>query len=90
MYKLMKKDIPFVWTSEQETAFRRLKECLTEAPILGMPTSDGMFIVDTDASNVGVGAVLSQQQENSEVVLAYASRTMNKACLLYTSDAADE
>ena len=79
MYKLMKKDVPFVWTSEQETAFRRLKKCLTEAPILGMPTSNGMFIVDTDASNVGVGAVLSQQQENSEVVLAYASRTMNKA-----------
>jgi len=44
-----------------------------------MPTSDGMFIVDTDASNIGVGAVLSQQQEDSEVVLAYASRTMNKA-----------
>jgi len=79
MYKLMKKDVPFVWTSEQEEAFRRLKRCLTEAPILGMPTSDGTFIVDTDASNLGVGAVLSQQHGDSEVVLAYASRTMNKA-----------
>ena len=64
------KGTPFEWTPEQEAAFQELKSRLTEAPILGMPTSDGVFTVDTDASNIGVGVVLSQQQGDSEVVLA--------------------
>jgi len=41
-----------------------------EAPILRMPTSDGLFLVDSDASNTGVGAVLSKLQNGTEVVLA--------------------
>jgi len=43
-----------------------------------MPKNDGPLIVDSDASNTGVGVVLSQIQNGSEVVLAYASRTLSR------------
>jgi len=43
-----------------------------------MPQDDGTFYLDTDSSDKGVGAVLSQEQNGREVVLAYASRTLSK------------
>ena len=69
--------MPFVWTDECEVAFNRLKECLT-IPILGKPRDEGTFLLDTDASNTGLGAVLSQMQDGNEVVIAYASRTLSR------------
>ena len=51
---------------------------LISAPVLGMPTDMGTFYVDCDVSDVGLGAVLSQNQMGSEVVIAYASRTLSK------------
>ena len=65
-------------TDECEVAFNRLKECLTSAPILGMPRDEGTFLLDTDASDTGLGAVLSQMQDGNEVVIAYASRTLSR------------
>jgi len=58
-----------------------LKTCLTSAPILALPDCSSPFILDTDGSDTGIGAVLSQiYQDGSEhVIIAYASRTLNKA-----------
>jgi len=56
-----------------------LKDRLTSAPVLGMPADTGIFLLDTDASNVGLGAVLSQVQGDREVVMAYASRSLSNA-----------
>ena len=53
------KGVPFVWTDQQQTAFEALKACLVCAPILGFPTEDGRFVLDTDASLFAVGGVLS-------------------------------
>ena len=49
---------------------------LIRAPILSFPTEDGDYILDTDASNFGLGGVLSQIQDNVECVIAYCSRAL--------------
>ena len=78
LHMLQRKQVPFTWTWEQDQAFNRLKERLTSAPVLGMPTDEGTFYLDCDASDVGLGAVLSQRQGNSEVVIAYSSRALSR------------
>jgi len=47
--------------------------------ILSLPENDGTYILDTDACDTGLGAVLSQMQSGEEKVIAYASRTMSAA-----------
>jgi len=69
----------YEWGPEQMNAFCTLKERLISAPILGMPTDSGMFLLDSDASSVGLGAVISQMQNGKEVVIAYASRSLSNA-----------
>ena len=69
----------YEWGPEQMNAFCTLKERLISAPILGMPTDSGMFLLDSDASSVGLGAVISQIQDGKEVVIAYASRSLSNA-----------
>ena len=59
----------FAWTSDAEQAFQHLKNALTKAPMLGYPLSDGEFLFDTDTSNTGIGAVLSQLQGESDHLL---------------------
>ena len=56
--------------------FDDLKSCLLHAPILGFPAEDGRFILDTDTSLLAVGVVLNQLQDDREVVIAYASRSL--------------
>ena len=77
---LTRKGVPFVWTDRQQAAFEALKVCLISAPILGFPTEDGRFLLDTDASLYAVGGggggVLNQLQGDQEVVIAYASRSL--------------
>ena len=78
LHALTRKNARFIWGSEQDEAFNNLKEKLISAPILGMSRDEGTYYLDTDASNTGLGAVLSQEQDGKEVVLAYASRTLAK------------
>lgn len=70
--------VPFMkrWNSECQTAFDALKTKLTHAPVLGFADYNKPFIVETDASHVGLGAVLSQDQEGQRKVIAYASRRL--------------
>ena len=70
---------PFIWDDACATAFTQLRASLTEAPILAYPNAQQPFIVDTDASNVGIGAVLSQQPGDGERVVAYYSRALSRA-----------
>ena len=78
LFELTQKGVTFRWGRAQEKAMSTMQELLTSAPILGYPLPVGKFILDTDASNIGLGAVLSQEQEGQERVIAYASKTLNK------------
>ena len=69
----------FVWTIECATSFSVLKQQLTTAPILVFPDCSKPFILDTDASHDGIGAVLSQEHEGAERIVAHASRSLTKA-----------
>ena len=69
-----KRNISAEWTEKHTEAFNQLKDKLTSAPILGFPDFTAPYILETDASLKGLGAVLSQQQGDKLVVLGYASR----------------
>jgi hypothetical protein len=71
--------VKFSWREENHYAFSELKRALTSSPLLSFPKGEGEFILDTDASNIGIGAVLSQKQEGKEKVIAYYSRVLSKA-----------
>ncbi len=68
----------FHWNEGCQVAFDALRELLMSSPILGYPQEEGQLVLDTDASDTGLGAVLSQRQEEKEVVLSYGSRTLTK------------
>lgn len=76
--QLSSKHAKFHWTPECQKAFDELKEKLTTAPILAYPDHALQFILDTDASQVGTGAVLSQVQDGQERVVAYYSKMYSK------------
>ena len=73
--KLTEEKRTYTWSTEAETAFQALMEALCTAPMLGYPRPGQKFIVDTDASNVGIDGVISQVQDGSERVVTYFSKT---------------
>ena len=79
LHRLTKKNVKFIWTDECSQAFEALKHKLTTSPVLAYPNFDLPFVLDTYASDRGIGAVLSQVQDGKEQVIAYASRTLSKA-----------
>ena len=78
LHKLTEAKQKFLWTDECERAFKKLKEALTSSPILAYPQPDKLFILDTDACNESIGAVLSQEIDGDEHVIAYLSKCLSK------------
>ena len=76
--RLTEKNFKFNWIKECAEAFEKLKQMLITAPILAHPDFSKPFILDTDASDHAIGAVLSQKVDDKERVVAYASRTLTK------------
>jgi RNase H-like domain found in reverse transcriptase len=79
LHALSKKNAKFSWTPECQLAFQDLKMRLVNSPVLELPCDRGLFILDADASEHGIGAVLSQVQEDQEKVIAFASRLYSDA-----------
>ena len=78
---------------EAQVAFENIKRELCEAPVLGMPTEKGMYILDTDASVVAISGILHQEQEwNGRTVLrpiAYGSKVLSDTEMKYGAPKAD-
>lgn len=77
--KLTRKNIDFFWGKEQEMSFLELKNLLTKEPILQYPNFKKQFILTTDTSNLGLGAVLSQEIDGKDLPIQYISRGLNSA-----------
>ncbi len=74
LQELLKKAVYFKWGDEQENSFVQLKDALCKAPVLAYPDPDLPYVVDTDASNLAISAVLSQVQDGEEKVIMYGSK----------------
>ena len=83
----------FEWNDEAEVAFENIKRELCEAPVLGMPTEKGMYVLDTDASVVAISGILHQEQEwNGRTVLrpvAYGSKVLSDTEMKYGAPKAE-
>ncbi|GFT68692.1 retrovirus-related Pol polyprotein from transposon 297 [Nephila pilipes] len=80
----------FNWTEDCLKYFNSLKQPLTTSPFLTNPRTDEDFILDTDASNEGIGAVLSQKIGNEECVIAYFSKSLVMIVIVVDDDGDDD
>lgn len=83
--ELLKKNVQFLWRPATEEAFQILKQQLTQAPVLQVPDFTKQFVVETDASDFGIGAVLMQDQHS----VAYLSKALgprNQALSVYEKE----
>lgn len=78
LHALTEKGKQFKWSDDCAEAFATLKNKLTSSPILAYPYDKDPFVLDTDASQFGIGAVLSQKQSGQELVISYGSRLLTK------------
>ena len=76
---LTNRGVAFVWSEEAQSAFEQIKALIESSPILHGPFFDHPFVIQTDASDSGLGAVLTQTIDGVERVLCFASRTMTPA-----------
>ena len=80
LHQLTRKGAEFVWAGDCEEAFRELKKKLTTAPVLAYPDFSHDFVLETDASVQGIGAVLGQYQKDHKLhPVAYASKALSHA-----------
>ena len=78
LHALIQKGARFVWTEQCQRAFDALKAALVSADVLALPREEGQFILDCDASDFGIGAVLSQVQDGVDRPVSYARQLFNK------------
>jgi hypothetical protein len=82
LYNLTGKGVPYHWSLECNHAIRTLKKCLTSSPLLVTPRTgpNESFVISTDASAKGIGAVLLQEQPDGSLrPCCYYAKTLNKA-----------
>ena len=76
---LLSKTTPYSWTNDQQKALEHLKNSLITAPVLAIPDPNLPFTVTTDASDIALGAVLSQDQGKGDQPVAFESRKLSPA-----------
>lgn len=78
LYNLLKKDAEWTWTKEvEQPAFDKLKDAMLTAPVLAYPDPEKPYVLETDASDIAHGAVLSQEQDDGKWhPVAFMSETL--------------
>ena len=89
LHRLTEKNKPFIWSESCLEAFNELKRELTNHPILAYPDFNKEFNLDTDASDYGIGGVLSQIEGNEERVIGNVSRSLTKPERRYSTTRKD-
>ena len=79
LYQLLKKDVKWTWGDQQQQSFDQSKQMLTSSALLVHHDPSQPLLLSCDASQYGVGAVLSQVCNGDEKLVAYASRTLTTA-----------
>lgn len=79
LIEVIKKNVTFSWGEAQEQVFRRLKESLTQAPVLALPDFKKTFEVECDASGLGIGAILAQYKRS----ITYVNEKLSGATINY-------
>lgn len=82
---LLRKDSQFQWTRDHHKSFEYFKYILTHKPLLQFPDFSKEFLLTTDASSYTIGAILSQGEIGQDKPIAYASRSLNKAEINYST-----
>lgn len=83
--KLLKKEVKFTWNEEQEQAFNELKKSITSQPVSALFDANKKHEVHTDASSVGLSAILLQLEDNVFRPVFYYSRQCTEAESKYAS-----
>lgn len=83
--RLLRKGVKFLWDNDCEQSFKTIKNSLVTAPILTCPNFEHSFILQTDASSFGIGAVLTQYYDGREHVICYVSRTLSRTERVYSA-----
>ena len=82
---LLKKGSKFTWCEECNDSFSKLKTVITSYPILRSPDYSKPFKLAVDASDIGVGSVLLQEVQGSDLPIAYFSKKLNQAQRKYST-----
>ena len=77
LYALVHAEL-FIWTSRHQACFETLKQLAISAPMLSHPSPDALFILDTDARGIQIGAALSQVQNGKIMPICFASHVLLK------------
>lgn len=81
---LTRKDVPWKWGDEEQAAFQGLKDAICSEPVLAHPDPDKQYFMETDASGVAIGAILSQRQNDGYLhPIAFRSQSFKLAELNY-------
>nr|XP_040577570.1 uncharacterized protein K02A2.6-like [Lepeophtheirus salmonis] len=79
LHELLKKDIVFSWSEKRQVSFQNIKSAIANSPVLTHYDPSLPLVLSTDASPIGLGAVLAQLENGMERPVAFASRKLSKS-----------